>query len=59
MREAARRGPSPLLLAPAAPACVAADAASLSVASAAPDDAFGASVLTRLKGLPDVNPDRQ
>ena len=46
--------PAPLLLAPAMPACAAAGTASLGVASAAPDDAFGASVLTRLKGLHDM-----
>ena len=50
--------PAPLLLAPATPACAAAGTASLGVASAAPDDAFGASVLTRLKGLRDMYTDR-
>lgn len=50
--------PAPLLLAPATPACAAAGTASLGIASAAPDDAFGASVLIRLKGLHDMYTDR-
>ncbi len=45
----------PLLLATAAPACAAAGAASLCVASAAPVDALEAPVLTRLKGLHGAN----